>query len=201
MQLMIDWEIDYHRERVDPSPTRTLRSQLFKISGSKCPNFFGWSWIYSDNFFLRWRMEPRKWKKDDWRAVSGPEKRFDKQWKGRTVFKIKAGAALPAEELSHVKSSSKPARISDPSDEAKAWTLFTRRESRENLSQALHQQRKASPDRVRAVWKEDLVVKTASHFWAWWFWKRVHRWIRKRTWHGNLTNQTMCENVAQRVMM
>ena len=36
-----------------------------------------------------------------------------------TVFKIKAGAALPAEELSHVKSSSKPMRISDPSDEVK----------------------------------------------------------------------------------
>ena len=47
------------------------------------------------------------------------KKRFDKQWKGRTVFKIKAGAALPAEELSHVKSSSKPMRISDPSDEVK----------------------------------------------------------------------------------
>ena len=61
----------------------------------------------------------KKVEKDDWRAVSGPEKRFDKQWKGRTVFKIKAGATLPAEELSHVKSSSKPARISDPSDEVK----------------------------------------------------------------------------------
>ena len=47
------------------------------------------------------------------------KKRFDKQWKGRTVFKIKAGAALPAEELSHAKSSSKPMRISDPSDEGK----------------------------------------------------------------------------------
>ena len=47
------------------------------------------------------------------------KKRFDKQWKGRTVFKIKAGAALPAEELSHAKSSSKPMRISDPSDEVK----------------------------------------------------------------------------------
>jgi len=55
----------------------------------------------------------KKVEKDDWRAVSGPEKRFDKQWRGRTVFKIKAGAALPAEELSHVKSSSKPMRISD----------------------------------------------------------------------------------------
>ena len=61
----------------------------------------------------------KKVEKDDWRAVSGPEKRFDKQWRGRTVFKIKAGAALPAEELSHVKSSSKPMRISDPSDEVK----------------------------------------------------------------------------------
>ena len=47
------------------------------------------------------------------------EKRFDKQWRGRTVFKIKAGVALPAEELSHVKSSSKTARTSDPSDKVK----------------------------------------------------------------------------------
>ena len=61
----------------------------------------------------------KKVERDDWRAVSGPEKRFDKQWKGRTVFKIKAGVALPAEELSHVKSSSKPMRISDPSDQVK----------------------------------------------------------------------------------
>jgi len=61
----------------------------------------------------------KKVEKDDWRAVSGPEKRFDKQWRGRTVCKIKAGVALPAEELPHVKSSSKPTRISDPSDEVK----------------------------------------------------------------------------------
>ena len=61
----------------------------------------------------------KKVEKDDWRAVSGPEKRFDKQWRGRTVFKIKAGVALPAEELSHVKSSSNPMRISDPSDEVR----------------------------------------------------------------------------------
>ena len=61
----------------------------------------------------------KKVEKDDWRAVSGPEKCFDKQWRGRTVFKIKAGVALPAEELPHVKSSSKPGRISDPSDEVK----------------------------------------------------------------------------------
>ena len=57
--------------------------------------------------------------KDDWRAVSGPEKRFDQQWRGRTVFKIKAGVAVPAEELSHVKSSSKTTRVSGPSDKVK----------------------------------------------------------------------------------
>ena len=39
-------------------------------------------------------------------------------WKN-CFFNIKAGVALPAEELSHVKSSSKPTRISDPSDEVK----------------------------------------------------------------------------------
>ena len=49
---------------------------------------------------LRWRVEPRRWS-----AVSGPEKSLDKQWRGRTVFKIKKGAKpkLP-EELSTVKS-------------------------------------------------------------------------------------------------
>ena len=47
-----------------------------------------------------------------------PEKRLDKQWRGRTVFKIKSGVELP-EELSTVKSSSKLPRISDPSDEVK----------------------------------------------------------------------------------
>eukprot|EP00434_Breviolum_minutum_P041308 symbB.v1.2.036747.t1/scaffold5255.1/size29345/1 len=112
-----DWEIDYHRRELIRHH-KTLRSQLFKISGSKCP-------ISIDDLestrttFLEMKNGTKKVEKDDWRAVSGPEKRFDKQWKGRTVFKIKAGAALPAEELPHVKSSSKPARISDPSDEVK----------------------------------------------------------------------------------
>ena len=49
---------------------------------------------------------------------SGPEKHLDKQWRGRTVFKIKSGVKLP-EEMSTVKSSSKLPRISDPSDEVK----------------------------------------------------------------------------------
>ena len=112
-----DWEIDYHgRELIRHH--KTLRSQLFKISGSKCPISFD-DLESTRTTFLEMKNGTKKVEKDDWRAVSGPEKRFDKQWKGRTVFKIKAGAALPAEELSHVKSSSKPARISDPSDEVK----------------------------------------------------------------------------------
>ncbi len=41
-----------------------------------------------------------------------------KQWRGRTVFKIKKIVKLP-EELSNVKSSSKIQQISDPSDEVK----------------------------------------------------------------------------------
>ena len=111
-----DWEIDYHRRELTRHH-KTLRSQLFKISGSKCPISFDLE--STRTTFLEMKNGTKKVEKDDWRAVSGPEKRFDKQWKGRTVFKIKAGAALPAEELSHVKSSSKPARISDPSDEVK----------------------------------------------------------------------------------
>ena len=112
-----DWEIDYHRRELIRHH-KTLRSQLFKISGSKCPIFFD-DLESTRTTFLEMKNGTKKVEKDDWRAVSGPEKRFDKQWKGRTVFKIKAGAVLPAEELSHVKSSSKPARISDPSDEVK----------------------------------------------------------------------------------
>ena len=112
-----DWEIDYHRRELIRHH-KTLRSQLFKISGSKCPISFD-DLESTRTTFLEMKNGTKKVEKDDWRAVSGPEKRFDKQWKGRTFFKIKAGAALPAEELSHVKSSSKPARISDPSDEVK----------------------------------------------------------------------------------
>ena len=112
-----DWEIDYHRKELIRHH-KTLRSQLFKISGSKCPISFD-DLESTRTTFLEMKNGTKKVEKDDWRAVSGPEKRFDKQWKGRTVFKIKAGVALPAEELSHVKSSSKPARISDPSDEVK----------------------------------------------------------------------------------
>ena len=68
--------------------------------------------------FIEMKNGTKKVETDDWRAVSGPEKRLDKQWRGRTVFKIKSGVKLP-EELSTVKSSSKFPRISDPSDEVK----------------------------------------------------------------------------------
>ena len=114
-----DWEIDYHRRELIRHH-KTLRSQLFKISGSKCPISFD-DLEPIRTTFIEMKNGTKKVEKDDWRAVSGPEKRFDKQWKGRTVFQIKARAALPAEELSHVKSSSKPMRISDPSDEVKPW--------------------------------------------------------------------------------
>ena len=115
-----DWEIDYHRRELIRHH-KTLRSQLFKSSGSKCPIFFDDLESTRTTFI--------EMKNDDWRAVSGPEKRFDKQWCGRTVFKIKAGATLPAEELSHVKSSSKPMRISDPSDEVKPEYSSTQKNS------------------------------------------------------------------------
>ena len=36
----------------------------------------------------------KKVENDDWRAVSGPEKRFEQQWRGRIVFNIKAGVEL-----------------------------------------------------------------------------------------------------------
>ena len=143
-----DWELDYRRRELIRHH-KTLRSQLFKISGSKCPISFD-DLESTRTTFMEMKNGTKKVEKDDWRAVSGPEKRFDKQWRGRTVFKIKAGVALPAEELSHVKSSSNPMRISDPSDEVGLNTPHQKR-NQENLSQAQHQLRKASPDRVRVV--------------------------------------------------
>ena len=58
----------------------------------------------------------KKVEKDDWRAVSGPENGVEELF---SRSRQAAGVALPAEELPHVKSSSKPVRISDPSDEVK----------------------------------------------------------------------------------
>ena len=113
-----DREIDYHRRELIRHH-KTLRSDLFKISGSKCPISFD-DLESTRTTFIEMKNGTKKVEKDDWRAVSGPEKRFDKQWCGRTVFKLKAGVVLPAEELSHVKSSSKAMRISVPSGEVKA---------------------------------------------------------------------------------
>ena len=107
------WEIDYHRKELIRH-RKTYRSQLFKIVGSKCP-------ISCDDLestFIEMKNGTKKVETDDWRAVSGPEKCLDKQWRGRTVFKIKSGVKLP-EEVSTVKSSSKLPRISAPSDEVK----------------------------------------------------------------------------------
>ena len=111
-----DWEIDYHRKELIRHH-KTYRSQLFKIEGSKCPIPFD-DLESTQTAFMEMKNGTQKVEKDDWRAVSGPEKRLDKQWRGRTVFKIKSGVKLP-EELFTVKSSRKLHRISDPSDEVK----------------------------------------------------------------------------------
>ena len=112
-----DWEIDYHRKELIRHH-KTYRSQLFKIVGSKCPVPFD-DLESTRKTFIEMKNGTKKVETDDWRAVSGPEKRLDKQCRGRTVFKIKSGVELP-EELSTVKSSSKLPRISDPSDEVKS---------------------------------------------------------------------------------
>ena len=111
-----DWEIDYHRKELIRHH-RTYRSQLFKILGSKCPLAFD-DLESTRKTFIEMKNGTKKVETNDWREVSGPEKRLDKQWRGRTVFKIKSGVKLP-EQLSTAKSSSKPQRISDPSDEVK----------------------------------------------------------------------------------
>ena len=110
-----DWEIDYHRKELIRHH-KTYRSQLFKIVGSKCPIPF--DDLESTRKTFIEMNGTKKVETDDWRAVSGPEKRLDKQWRGRTVFKVKSGVELP-EDLSTVKSSSKLPRISDPSDKVK----------------------------------------------------------------------------------
>ena len=111
-----DWEIDYHRRELIRHH-KTHRSQLFKIEGSKCPIPFD-DLESTRKPFIEMKNGTKKVEEDNWRAVSGPEKRLDKQWRGRTVFKIKSGVELPG-DLSHVKSSSKIPRISDPSDKVK----------------------------------------------------------------------------------
>jgi len=94
LRLDDDWEIDYQRRELIRHH-KTLRSQLFKISGSKCPISFD-DLESIRTTFIEMKNGAKKVEKDEWRAV-----------------------ALPAEELSHVKSSSKPMRISGPSDEVK----------------------------------------------------------------------------------
>ena len=67
-----DWEIDYRRRELIRHH-KTLRSQLFKISGSKCPIFFDDLESTVGTTFLEMKNGTKKVEKDDWRAVSGPE--------------------------------------------------------------------------------------------------------------------------------
>ena len=87
-----DWEIDYHRKELIRH-RKTFRSQLFKISGSKCPMSFD-DLESTLTTFIEMKNGAKKVENDDWRAVSGPEKRFEQQWRGRIVFNIKAGVEL-----------------------------------------------------------------------------------------------------------
>ena len=79
-----DWEIDHHRKELIRHH-KTYRSQLFKILGSKCPI------PYDDlestrKTFIEMKNGAKKVETDDWRAVDGPEKRLDKQWRGQNCF-------------------------------------------------------------------------------------------------------------------
>ena len=147
--------------------------------------------------FIEMKNGTKKVEKDDWRAVSGPEKRFDKQWKGRTVFKIKAGAALPAEELSHVKSSSKPMRISDPSDEVKPQYSSPEEKSGQSKPSSAPAEEGKSGSSSSGL-KRRLGRKTAS--------PSVEYDEFGKEFIGELEKeldmeQTMFENVAQRAML
>ena len=194
-----DWEIDYHRKELIRHH-KTYRSQLFKIEGSKYP-------IPLDDLestrttFIEMKNGTKKVEKDDWRAVSGPEKRLDKQWRGRTVFKIKNGVKLP-EELSTVKPSSKLHRISDPSDEVKpAYPPSGEKADDPKSSAASAEEGKSSGSGLTGP-KRRLSQKTtavaedeAKQF--------ANDLIRNSTRQSrrNLKNQTSLRTVARRVMM
>ena len=150
-------KIDYHRKELIRHH-KTLRSQFSNISGSKCPISFD-DLESTRTTFFEMKNGAKKVEKDDWRAVSGPEKRFDKQWRGRTVFKIKAGVALPAEELASRQVFPVSPRESLIQVTRLSLNILHQKRNQENLSQAQHQLRKVSPDRVRVVWNEDLVVR------------------------------------------
>ena len=64
-------------------------------------------------------------------------------------------------KLSQVKSSSRPHEKS-LIQVTRFKPEYSSPEEKSGISQALHQQRKASPDRVQVVWKEGLGRKTAS---------------------------------------
>ena len=199
-----DWEIDYHRKELIRHH-KTYRSQLFKILGSKCPLPFD-DLESTRKTFIEMKNGTKKVETDDWRAVSGPEKRLDKQWRGRTVFKIKSGVKLP-EELSTAKSSSKPQRISDPSDEVKP-AHFPSGEKAEDPkpSSASAEEGKSSGSsssgaKRRLGQKTPAVAKDPAKQE---YDKFVEEFeIRHSTERSirNLANQTSRRNIAQRVMM
>ena len=62
-----DWEIDYHRKELIRHH-KTLRSQLFKISGSKCPISFD-DLESTRTTFLEMKNGTKKVEKDDWSSL------------------------------------------------------------------------------------------------------------------------------------
>ena len=141
-----DWEIDYHRKELIRHH-KTLRSQLSKISGSKCPISFD-DLESTRTTFIEMKNGNKKVEKDDWRALvqrngwtnNGKEELFSRSQEPHFLLKSCRTSSLlvsPQESLIQVM------RLS-------LNTLHQKR-NQQNLSQAVHQQRKASPDRVRAV--------------------------------------------------
>ena len=115
------------------------------------------------------------------------------------LFSRSRRAALPAEELSHVKSSSKPMRISDPSDDVKPEHSSPEEKSGKSKPSSAPAEEGKSGSSSSGL-KRRLGRKAASPSEYDDFGKEFIGELEKNvTW--NLTNQTMFENVAQRVML
>ena len=192
-----DWEIDYHRRELIRHH-KTLRSQLFKISGSKCPISFD-DLESTRTTFLEMKNGTKKVEKDDWRAVSGPENVLTNNGKEELFSRSRQESHFL---LKSCRTSSLPVSPQESQIQVTRLSLNTLHQKRrqENLSQALHQQEEGKSGSSSSGLKRRLGRKTTSPSEYDDFGKEFIGELEKEL-DMELDNQTMFENVAQRVMM
>ena len=136
---------------------KTLRSQFFNISGSKCPISFD-DLESTRTTFIEMKNGAKKVKRMTGEQSlaqrnvltnNGVEELFSRS-RQELHFLLKSclTSSLP---VSPRESLIQVTRLS--------LNILHQKRNQENLSQAQHQLRKVSPDRVRVVWNEDLVVR------------------------------------------